>query len=87
MGTTTPEDAMTPLPRPVWPGGPVPPSGAVDAGTIRYEPEERRQPRRITQLCGSAEGIHALCNDGSVWQLIGGVWAPEPAIPQPEDRL
>lgn len=27
-------------------------------------------PRTITQLCGT------------VWQLLGGVWCPEPGIPQ-----
>ena len=43
---------------------------------------EPRAPRRITQLCGSGEGLFALCNDGTVWQLLGGVWLPEPGIPQ-----
>lgn len=44
--------------------------------------EHHRPPRTITQLCGSAEGLFALCNDGTVWQLLGGVWCPEPGIPQ-----
>jgi hypothetical protein len=56
--------------------------GTIDAGIVSYQPAQYRQPRRITQLCGSAEGIHALCDDGSVWHLIGGVWCPEPGIPQ-----
>lgn len=50
--------------------------------TPSWRQPEKRQPRRITQLCGSTEGVFALCDDGTVWQLIGGVWAPEPAIPQ-----
>ena len=65
-----------PLPRPVWRGG------YVGTAPVLADPPEHRQPRRITQLVGSAEGVHALCDDGSVWHLIGGVWAPEPSIPQ-----
>ena len=59
-----------------WAGGPVRP------GPVLADPPQRRQPRTITQLCGSAESLFALCNDGTVWQLIGGVWCPEPGIPQ-----
>lgn len=43
--------------------------------------DHHRPPRTITQLCGS-ERLFALCNDGTVWQLLGGVWCPEPGIPQ-----
>ena len=60
-----------------WMGGIVRPSPWVPDPAEHY-----RSPRTITQLCGSAEGLFSLCNDGSVWQLIGGVWCPEPGIPQ-----
>jgi hypothetical protein len=45
-------------------------------------PTARHQPRQVAQLCGSAEGLFALCNDGTIWQLLGGMWLPEPPIPQ-----
>ena len=65
---------MTSLPRPVWRGGQV---------AIAASPEPTmRQPRRITQLVGSTEGVHALCSDGTVWHLISDLWLPLPAIPQ-----
>lgn len=57
-------------------------SGGRPVPVLADLPERHRQPRRITQLCGSAEGLHALCDDGSVWQLIAGAWRPEPGIPQ-----
>ena len=44
--------------------------------------EHHRPPRTIAQLCGSAEGLFAMCNDGTVWELLGGVWLPAPGIPQ-----
>lgn len=64
---------MTPHP---WAGRPVRPD------PVFPEWQLREQPRAITQLCGGAERLFALCNDGSVWELLGGVWLPTPGIPQ-----
>ena len=43
---------------------------------------QRRQPRRITQLCAMSETLYALCDDGTVWERRGATWLLEPAIPQ-----
>jgi hypothetical protein len=56
-----------------WPGGEI--ARAVPAPA-------QRPPRTITQLCGAGDAMYALCNDGSVWQLLAGMWLPEPGIPQ-----
>jgi len=60
-----------------WRGGAVGPGPA-----IADLPERLRPPRAITHLCGGAERLFALCNDGTVWELLGGVWLPTPGIPQ-----
>jgi hypothetical protein len=56
--------------------------GAILPNPVLADPPQRRQQRQITQLCGSAEGVFALCNDGTIWRLLGEVWFPEPGIPQ-----
>jgi hypothetical protein len=64
---------MEPQRRMAWPGGEI--ARAVPAPA-------QRPPRTITQLCGTSENLYALCSDGSVWQLLAGMWLPEPGIPQ-----
>ena len=37
--------------------------------------------RKVIQIAGDNEAIIALCSDGTIWQLTGGLWYKTPDIP------
>jgi hypothetical protein len=41
--------------------------------------------RKILQIAANADGVFALCNDGSVFGLSNGGWRQLPAVPQSEE--
>jgi hypothetical protein len=45
---------------------------------------EAGQPRKVVQITGAPDGLHALCDDGSVWfnSNESGGWYRVPAVPQ-----
>jgi hypothetical protein len=48
--------------------------------------------RKVVQIASGDGGVVALCNDGTVWRVVGAgegrlIWVQAPDIPQPELQL
>lgn len=58
-------------------------------GTI-HPPAPPARPRKVIQMTAASYdnsvAMTALCDDGTMWDFIGGRWVELPAIPQDESQ-